>query len=113
VPPGILERPKQPYRAPDAASFTGRHEPEYIREVLSPEAVDAAGMFGSEGVGRLLEKCRSLSADGQLSNADNMAFVGVLSAQLVWDLLVRRAPPYRGLDEGDLTVNVDRSGVCD
>ena len=35
VPESILARPKQPYRAPDAASFVAS-PPDYIEEVLDP-----------------------------------------------------------------------------
>ncbi len=35
IPDAIIDRPKQPYRAPDAVCFVGEGAPEYVREVLS------------------------------------------------------------------------------
>ncbi len=93
VPEEILVRPKQPYRAPDAACFTGREVPEEIEHALSREALDASGIFDSAAVSQLVAKCRRREAIGPLSNADNMALVGVLSTQLLWDRLVRRPSP--------------------
>lgn len=88
VPESILRRPKQPYRAPDAQSFVQDDRPEYVDEVLGPEAVEAAGIFHPEGVRRLMTKMKKLR-DKTPSNADNMALVGVLSTQLLHHRLVK------------------------
>lgn len=93
VPQEILERSKQPYRAPDAACFVGREAPEYVAELLAERALRDSGLFDPEAVRLLVAKCRARAERGPLSNADNMALVGVLSTQLLWDRLVRRAPP--------------------
>src|SRR5690606_10665972 len=45
LPPEIRARPKQPYRAPDAASFFGATEPSWVAEVTDPAAVSDAGIF--------------------------------------------------------------------
>ena len=98
VPEEILARPKQPYRAPDALSFAEPEAREWIAAVASAEAVRDAGCFAPDAVAQLLAKCMARSAAGQFSNADNMAVVGVLSTQLVYDQFVRRravpAPPH-------------------
>jgi asparagine synthase (glutamine-hydrolysing) len=91
LPAEVLERKKQPYRAPDALAFTGPELPPALEEALSEESVKNAGLFDPGQVARLVAKCRE-SKDGQFSNADNMAFVGVLSTQLLHERLVRRAP---------------------
>ena len=93
VPAAIVRRKKQPYRAPDAAAFVLEGAPEWIDEVASPRAVAEAGVFDPALVGRLLGKCRALAPRGRLSNADDMALVGVLSTQLLHSLLVAQAPP--------------------
>src|SRR5689334_20101987 len=84
VPREILERPKQPYRAPDAASFFGPGAPDYVGDLLGEASLRDAGLFDPAGVARLVLKCREALQGGPLGNADNMAFIGVLSAQLVW-----------------------------
>ena len=92
VPRAILERPKQPYRAPDAVAFLGRDEPPYVAELLGERSLREAGLFDPEQVRRLVAKCRA-GAGGSLGNADNMAFVGALSAQILWHELCRTPPP--------------------
>jgi asparagine synthase (glutamine-hydrolysing) len=108
VPEGILSRPKQPYRAPDAQSFVGgvMTEDERIREAMQPQALKEAGLFDGDGVARLVAKCEAQAGRGQFSNADNMAFIGVLSTQLLWDLLIRNRPTAPGLREEEFTTVV-------
>jgi asparagine synthase (glutamine-hydrolysing) len=95
VPAEILARKKQPYRAPDAASFLGDPAPEYLEEALSPAAIRAANVFAVEPVQRLLEKCRAQTARSTFSNVDNMALVGILSTQLLHRQLIAQLPDTR------------------
>jgi asparagine synthase (glutamine-hydrolysing) len=95
VPDAITRRPKQPYRSPDAACFVGPGAPSYVAEALSAERVRAVGAFDPALVAGLAAKCARLVASGGLSNADNMAFVGVLTTQLLHDEVLR-APPEDG-----------------
>jgi len=98
LPPEILARKKQPYRAPDAVSFTAPEAPAWVAEVLSEASIRDAGVFDPRGVDLLARKCRA-SAGGPLAHADNMALVGVLSTQLLHERMVRRPPaPPRPLE---------------
>jgi asparagine synthase (glutamine-hydrolysing) len=90
VPAAILERKKQPYRAPDALSFASEPAREWIEEVASPAALAEAGIYDPAPAAALIAKCRARAASGQFSNADNMAVVAVLSTQLVHHHFVRR-----------------------
>jgi asparagine synthase (glutamine-hydrolysing) len=92
VPNEILRRSKQPYRAPDAASFVGPTAPAWVSDVVGERAVAEAGVFDPAAVGRLWRKCRSQPSVQPFSNADNMALVGVLSTGLLFEQLVRAAP---------------------
>jgi asparagine synthase (glutamine-hydrolysing) len=92
VPPEILRRTKQPYRAPDALAFAGEGAPEWVGDLLDERAVRAAGVFEPRLVAQLARKCREHRDGGQFSNADNMAVVGVLSTQLLHERLVRARP---------------------
>jgi asparagine synthase (glutamine-hydrolysing) len=107
VPPAILARKKQPYRAPDASAFTGASKPAYLDEVLSRQAVAAAGLFDPTAVAQLHAKCDARAGEGQFSNADNMALVGVISTQLLHHQFIATRP------EGNVRVllrtEVDRS----
>ena len=90
VPAGILQRPKQPYRAPDALSFACPEAAEWVADVTSPQAVREAGCFDSTAVSALVTKCVDRAAAGQFSNADNMGLAGILSTQLVHHHFIRR-----------------------
>jgi asparagine synthase (glutamine-hydrolysing) len=89
VPPEVRQRPKQPYRAPDASCFLGPDGParEYVRDLLSPGGIRRVGLFDPDAVARLVAKVRSGHAIGA---KDNMAVVGILSAQLLADLFLER-----------------------
>jgi asparagine synthase (glutamine-hydrolysing) len=91
LPPAIARRPKQPYRAPDAACFfgAGRLRDE-AAELLSPGALAEAGLFDAEAVARLVDKCARGRAIGF---GDNMAFVGILSTMALHRQFVRRHTP--------------------
>jgi asparagine synthase (glutamine-hydrolysing) len=91
----ILARSKQPYRAPDAASFVGEDRPEYVGEMLDEACLTEAGVFEPKAVARLWDKCQAHPENSEFSNADNMALVGVLSTQLVHHYYVRNQPTWR------------------
>ena len=92
MPPSILGRKKQPYRAPDALCFVGDAVPEYVGELMSDAAIRAAGVFEPRAIRQLWQKCRARKDESQFSNSDNMAVVGVLSTQLLWKQLVDELP---------------------
>ena len=106
VPDEILRRPKQPYRAPDALSFVGRGSPDWVADLVGERALEDAGVFDPFAVGRLWRKCREAASGEPLSNADNMALVGVLSTALLHEQLVRR-PPSR-VEPVEFSTFVDR-----
>lgn len=81
VPDAVKNRPKQPYRAPDAASFYAGGEPEWLAEVLSPAEVRAAGVFDPTQVSGLARKAAARS--DRFGNTDNMRMLSVISTQLV------------------------------
>jgi asparagine synthase (glutamine-hydrolysing) len=88
VPPSVRRRVKQPYRAPIGAVFCGDDSPAYVREVLEPRAVRDAGLFDPDAVAQLTAKCRSRAHLGEM---DEMALVGVLSAQLWYSTFISSA----------------------
>lgn len=82
VPEEIRNRPKQPYRAPDAASFfLGDTPPDWLQDVLSPQALLAAGLFDPRQVAGLVAKATARS--GRFGNTDNMRVVAIVSTQLI------------------------------
>ena len=93
VPNSIRQRAKQPYRAPDAHSFfdtdSGMARFEYVDAMLSPSAIEDAGLFDPGVVSKLVAKAKRGAAIG---TKDNMALVGILTAQLVVEQFVNGRP---------------------
>jgi asparagine synthase (glutamine-hydrolysing) len=73
-----------PFVMPDA--------PSWVEDMVSERALGEAGVFDPVAVRGLWQKCRLRAESGQFSNTDNMAVVGVLSAQLLHHQLVRQPP---------------------
>jgi asparagine synthase (glutamine-hydrolysing) len=88
LPRSIVDRPKQPYRSPDSASFFVDGKPlPYVAELLGPGRLKTAGLFDPVAVGKLVAKC----ADGRaIGFGDNIAFVSVLSTMLLHEQYVER-----------------------
>jgi asparagine synthase (glutamine-hydrolysing) len=107
IPREVLERKKQPYRAPDVPAFFRQGTPEYVEDLFGEAEVKRAGLFHPEAVGRLYAKCKK--STGPLSNTDNMGFVGVLSAMLVERQFVKERPADRSRPPAELSVLVDRA----
>jgi len=98
LPDAIRRRPKRPYRAPIHRSFFNDQTPDYVRELLSPGALKASGLFKPGAVEHLVRKVASGSPIGE---TDDMALVGILSTQLVDHLFVknyRRPEPLSAKD---------------
>ena len=104
IPEEIVLRSKQAYRAPDAMSFVGPNAPDYVAELLSQHSVLDAGLFDPKAVQALHKKCveqaRRKGETAAFSNSDNMAFVGILSAQLMFHHFIRNqiAPDGQGIE---------------
>ncbi|HCL63416.1 MAG TPA: asparagine synthase (glutamine-hydrolyzing) [Rhizobium sp.] len=79
VPEAIIERPKQPYRAPDSQAFASKPVVDYLEEALSQRVLSDGELFNVAAVGKLKNK----ALQGQATSfRDNAAFVGILSTQL-------------------------------
>lgn len=82
VPEAIARRPKQPYRAPDAETFFGEGEPDWLADLIEERQLRESGVFRPDAVMKLVEKCRA-TAGASMSNTDNMRIVAVLSTLLL------------------------------
>jgi asparagine synthase (glutamine-hydrolysing) len=80
IPPSVLTRTKQPYRAPDGDSFLSPAARDYVEELLSPSAIGRYGIFNPASVSKLFDKFHSGRAIGI---KDNMALVAIVSTQLL------------------------------
>lgn len=97
IPSEIIQRSKQPYRAPDALCFVGQDAPDYVADLLSESALARTGLFDPQSASQLFAKCKKGAALAQLSNTDNMALVGILSTQLLHHELVSSWPIYQAV----------------
>jgi asparagine synthase (glutamine-hydrolysing) len=98
VPESIWKRSKRPYRAPIHRSFFHEEAPDYVRELLSAEQVEANGLFKPRAVEQLANKVQQ---GARLSETDDMALVGILSSQLVYEKFVRSFTMPAPLSETD------------
>ena len=80
LPPEIAQRPKQPYRAPEAGVFFGPEADPQLGALFAPEALAAGGLFEPAAVARLAAKAHRTSS---LGFAENAALVGIATAELV------------------------------
>ncbi len=95
IPKELIDRPKQPYRAPISESFFNKSAPDYVKELLSENSIKQKGYFDHKKVSRLTAKC-SQNNGTFLSERENMAIVGILSTQLVDEMYVERVRAVDG-----------------
>lgn len=82
LPAEIVDRPKQPYQAPDLRPFLRADGPsELVRAHLSGEALQRVGLFDPRMVKRFLDKFAK-GAPEQIGYRDNMLLCFLLSTQL-------------------------------
>lgn len=79
LPELVGKRPKQPYRAPDSASFAGPAGQDVTARFLSEEAVTDTGLFDPRATAKLAQKAAARPLTGF---RDNAAFIGILSSQI-------------------------------
>jgi asparagine synthase (glutamine-hydrolysing) len=94
LPAQIAGRPKQPYRAPESQVFLAPGAPAFAAGELSPSRLAEAGLFDPGLVARLVAKCRIAPSVGA---RDNMAIVGILTAQLWHSTFLAPGAASRGM----------------
>lgn len=88
LPDSIVNRSKQPYRAPDAASFFYSDGLDWVNETLDVNLIKESGIFNPVIVDRLYKKCKKFQGL-KMSNTDNMRIVSVLSTMLVYKHFIK------------------------
>lgn len=83
LPEAIIDRPKQPYQAPDLKAFVrdGKLSP-VVQEHLSEDAIARTGIFEPKMVKRFLSKTARMSTDN-VGYRDNMLMCFMLSTQML------------------------------
>ena len=111
LPQGVIHRTKNPYRAPEAASFFSRDSKDKLMESFAPDAIKRRGLFSPEALAKLRDR---IEGSQELAARDNMAMVLAYSSHLFHDLFVEGhlapspLPPIR--THVDLTPNRVRQG---
>jgi asparagine synthase (glutamine-hydrolysing) len=107
VPGRVSGRPKRPYRAPIQKSFLNSACRPWVREALGATAVRESGLFQADAVAQLVDKAER---GGALGETDNMALVGILSAQVLHRRFCREFSVESALGAGDDVKVIDRRG---
>ena len=110
VPPTVIARHKQPYRAPDAASFFGAAAPAWVDDLLAPPAVEEAGYFSAAAVSGLVKRCRAGQAAGV---RENQTLVAILSTQMWHQTFLEARQPVAPLasDAADVLIESTPAAV--
>lgn len=107
IPAAVLHRRKRPYTAPNVRSFQSGFGRDLATELLSQQRLADYGLFDPVRGQQLRDK---LLTGAALGERENMAFIGMLSGQLLaraWSQLPRRvsADPRRFPRRGEITVH--------
>jgi asparagine synthase (glutamine-hydrolysing) len=94
LPDSVIQRPKQPYRAPIREAFAGGESRDYLDELLSESALKRAGYFNPIKTAGLAKKIRQ-AGTASPNEVQDMAFLGILTTQLVHRQFIE---DFRGRD---------------
>jgi asparagine synthase (glutamine-hydrolysing) len=84
LPPPILQRNKQPYRAPVTESLL--HDPDLLNSQLSPEKTTRQGLFDADRVHHLVKKAKRQHS--ALSAREEMSLMAVITMGMLFDQFV-------------------------
>ncbi len=110
LPTSITTRPKQPYRAPDAHTFTSAQGVAWIDAALDPAAWTRTGVFEASAVAPFVERMRSLPAE-RIGPREDHAFVLLLSTVLLHQQFVEALPVSAFERPLALAVEIDGRGT--
>ena len=93
LPDEIVHRKKSPMTSPTSPAFLGADAPDYVRRLLSPQAIEEKGYFDSQRVAQMIERLRrrDLSKDrnNRMDVMLSFPLVGVLSVQIFDELFIQ------------------------
>ena len=90
LPNEVINRRKQPYRAPVDSSMFSTTSSHSLNDMLSKERLKKTGLFDCNNVCQLLEK---MKLSKQISEIDNMALTAILSTQILHSLFIEKTIP--------------------
>ena len=95
LPPAVVERTKQPYRAPIQAAFADSDATADLLRLACDANVRRSGIFNPKAATALLDRMRRPAGFGE---RDNMALAAVVSTLLLNELFVDESPRRRAVD---------------
>lgn len=113
LPAEISARSKQPYRAPDAVSFlSSASKHDFIDAALAPSELSKIEVLDTSTCLRFVDMLRAKPVD-KISQAENQAFVLLLSISLLNNSFVERGRDFRDSTVGTVPATVfDRRSVA-
>lgn len=92
LPEAITTRPKHAYQAPEIQAFLSDGRLcDFVREAMSENQVNDAGVFDAEAVSRLVGRAERVTSRPS-GIQDNLAFVQILSTQILYEQFIKRTP---------------------
>jgi asparagine synthase (glutamine-hydrolysing) len=91
IPKSVINRVKQPYRAPIHRCFIGKDANESSSSMLSRDLLTRYGYFNSDHVRTLVERMQN-TPDDRIGERDDMAIAGIVSTQLLHHLFIEKNP---------------------
>jgi asparagine synthase (glutamine-hydrolysing) len=85
IPEDIINRPKQPYRAPVNNVFLRGKTPDYVLEMLSEKQTSKVNVFDYKTVNSVISR---IKRSGTSSEVDDMLITSVISTHLLYDQYV-------------------------
>jgi asparagine synthase (glutamine-hydrolysing) len=98
LPDIISQRPKRPYRAPVHRSLFNDGTKDYVKDILSPAALNRAGIFQPQPVAALIRK---IETGASLGETDDMAMAGIISTQLCHEQFITHFQRAQPVGESD------------
>lgn len=82
IPSRVINRPKQPYRAPDADVFFSGEQPEWLKEIMQSNILDKIDIIDGAKVKKLFAKGEKFGLK-KMGNTDNMRIVSMMSLAIL------------------------------
>lgn len=92
LPKTVIQRAKQPYRAPIRRVFLDVRTPALLKNMLTDNKIKEYGYFNSRAVGQLFKKV--LQPDSIISAKEEMALVALASVQMLHYHFIERFPAH-------------------
>lgn len=93
LPNSIVNRPKQPYRAPISKSLLINSNSDELKYYISKNAVKDAGIFDSSKVEKLTS---IINKKNNSAEWEDMAISGIISTQAIYEMFVKNFKPGLG-----------------